>query len=97
MNKEQYLKNGETISKKEYERRFENHVEEAYPELGSEMTIGSILKGSISNIALTFLRVNPYGYLNNRIAGYSQNNQLAASGRYGFSMDELFNARVFLN
>lgn len=96
-NKEQYLKDGEAISKKEYERRFENHVEEAYPELGSEMTIGSLLKGSISNIALTFLRVNPYGYLNNRIAGYSQNNQLAASGRYGFSTDDLFNARVFLN
>lgn len=94
-----YMKSGNVttqLSLDQMEEAYGNYTKEIIDGLGTEMRIGTLIGGLAWNMFKTYLWTSlPSGW-KNRLAGYNQNNEGAASGLYGFNMDDLINARRLL-
>lgn len=84
------------ISEEEANRLFENYANKLISNLGIELTVGSVLQGLANNIVKSTLAISLKGGISNRQVGYLANLKIASSGRYGFTEDNLHNARKFL-
>lgn len=72
------------------------YLKETINNLGRRVTVGTVVGGTLSNFRSSALSLNPASGITNREAGMHQNNQAAASGLYGFNIDDLTVARRFL-
>lgn len=85
-----------TITEEEANIRFEEYANKLLDSLGIHLTVGSVLQGLANNIVRSTLAISLKGGISNRQVGYLANLKIASSGRYGFTEDNLHNARKFL-
>lgn len=64
--------------------------------IGTDMTIGSVMLGYMDNLRSIQLGLSPRGGIKNRIAGMSQSMAVAASKKFGFDLNDYHASRRFL-
>lgn len=64
--------------------------------IGTEITIGSLMIAQLDNLIAMHLGISPRAGIKNRLAGMSQTMSVAASGRFGFNLNEYHSSRRFL-
>lgn len=84
------------ISIEEIEEKYVEHIDQRIEKLGLNMILGSVIAGTRSNMYSAYLALSAPTGIKNRLAGYNQNNQAAASGLHGFDRSNLIRARQFL-
>jgi len=80
----------------EIQKKYEEYLEYKINNLGNTITPGRIIGGLLWNMYKHYMYLKALGGFNNRNQGKMQNNQAAAAGIYGFTPDNLYNARVFI-
>lgn len=83
----------ESITLEQYKDAYLNMIKS---KLGTDITIGSLMLGYMDNLRGLFLGLSPRAGIKNRIAGMSQTMSVAASKRFGFSLNDYHSARRFL-
>lgn len=83
--------------KREYmEDQYARYLGEKIENLGIDRTIGSLFNGFLGVLVQKSLWLNPKSGFRNLWEGGTKNMQVASSGRYGFGLEELQNAKTFL-
>ena len=87
---------GIPITTREIEQAYEESLNSKIEALGKYPTGASMMMGFAWNMYRSYLWFSlPSGW-KNRMAGYNQNNEAAASGLHGFTVDNLVSARRLL-
>lgn len=85
-----------SITEEEGRKLYEDYLNKKLDAMGVTLTVGSVFQGIASNITRTILAISFKGGITNREVGHLANLKLAASGRYGYTENNLHNARKFL-
>lgn len=88
-----FTKDGKNISLEEFSKAFKEYLTK---NIGTEVTVGSLFLGYMDNIRAVQLGLSPRAGIKNRIAGMGQTLAVAASGRFGFNLNQYHSARKFL-
>lgn len=86
----------EPIERKAIEQKYAEYLGQRAESLGIDRTIGSMLNGFLSVFVQKALALNPKSGYRNLWEGGTKNMQIAASGRYGFGLEELQHSKDFL-
>lgn len=86
----------ELIERKAIEQKYAEYLGQRAESLGIDRTIGSMLSGFLSVFVQKALALNPKAGYRNLWEGGTKNMQIAASGRYGFGLEELQHSKNFL-
>lgn len=84
------------INLKEIDNAYDTYLNTELDKLGTEMTVGSVLLGTMDNFILKFLGISPRGGAKNRIQGMIQTLSVAASEQFGFDTEQYNKSRKFL-
>ena len=84
------------ITRPEIEIKYAEYLGKKAEELGVDRTIGGYISGLISIFVQKALWLNNKSGFKNRWEGATKNLMIASSGRYGFGISELDNAKMFL-
>lgn len=84
------------VSKNEAQQAYETYIEDKIKNLGKDARVGTFMFGLAWNMFRSYLWVSLPSGIKNRMAGYNQNNEAAASFLHGFNMDDLNHARKLL-
>lgn len=88
-----FFKNDKEISIEQFKKDYLKHLKE---NISTEVTIGSLLLGYMEDARGIQLGLSPRAGIKNRIAGMSQTMSVAASGRFGFNLNQYHASRRFL-
>jgi hypothetical protein len=85
------------IDRNTIESVYSRYLTNMLDDLGIGVTVGSVAMGFQHILVLKALGLNPESGLRNRLEGMLKNYRFAASERFGFSEDDLYNAKKFLS
>ena len=88
-----FTKDEKTISLEEFSKAYKEYLTK---NIGTEVTVGSLFLGYMDNVRAIQLGLSPRAGIKNRIAGMGQTLAVAASGRFGFNLNQYHSARKFL-
>lgn len=91
-----YFAGTEEIPLSEIQDKYETYLQDKIDELGKHPTWGTVINGLAFNMYRMHLHFAPWSGFNNRLQGYNQNNQGAASRAYGYDSEDLWSAREFM-
>jgi len=84
------------IEKNDIQDVYYEYLDDKINNLGTKLTLGSLGYGLSTAMFYAHLAWSYISGVKNRIAGYNQNNQAAASGLHGFNQDDLTRTRRLL-